>query len=569
MGEGGNLCTVSADDNSDDFGLDAGNMAWSWRVIPASGELCFLSSICLDGDKRIRCNGSGSIGVSSNQGGWEIWRLQHRPNGFVAISSWVHDGCFLVSNADGVVSSTRKLPDHGGGDEWKVCEFVGGRLNDSGRLIVSVKHKRYLACDGQRLYTAQAAAPVVDGSTVCSFEFPNGEWRLDCAHNNVYYVSSILRDQRIGCGPVSTTATSTLSRTTENLLAKPRAWIGRKPTTTPVMTHIPHATTNRSDWEQWRVDRYDEGMVTLYSVAHGVYLGVNSSKDIKATSKDVGPEELWVVQRYPVGGISFVPKIFKDDGLLLACNEDSMLCLADSWCEGGSCWKLEPLLPESSNRADVTRNLIGGASVALTLASGGVVLGLAYAGYYAAVNGISRHRRRSMLQLLDGASEATLRAIGVQDVTGLEEDLDPSLDKFLATWYLARGGVYVKRIIVEDTLVINQEPSSADPPRRAPVAADDNSRGDEMSSHHSLEHTVQAYHDIAHVRDQNDDTLVAAVVEADHSATPRITLPPFLASGTLPAGTVTARDRGEINCQQGTKSTKISSGRSRVNSNKG
>ena len=365
-----------------------------------------------------------------------------------------------------------------------------------------------------------------------------------------------LRDQRIGCGPAATTAATALTSSAANLFS-PLSSL--KTTTTPI---IPHATTNRRDWEQWRVNRYDADHVTLFSVAHGVYLGVNSARDIKTTSRSVGSEELWCVKRYPVGGISLVPNVFRTDGLMLACNVAGGLYLCDTWCEGGACWSLEPRLPvDSMDSRDVTKSILGGAAVAMTFASGSLLLGLASAGSFVARSGLQRQMRRSKSQLLDGFSAATPQAIGVQNDVG-SETIDLETD-FTAR-SLARSGVIVRRnnrdgvcdnpahsmdrvlqsrsevensrpIPIADVIGIFNDDTAQDEltSLSAEVAALIADSDDEESSSHSLDYPFsQAYPVSAdHLDDEDSDHLSDAETVVETTLAPPTRLS-FLASGT-------------------------------------
>ena len=99
---------------------------------------------------------------------------------------------------------------------------------------------------------------------------PKCKWHIEAAHSHVYYLTSPCHNQQLASDK-----------------------------------HGPFLTSNRKDWEQWKIERVsqeviegqicddDGGCFTLKSVAHSKYLGSTSSGDVHTTSHP-GRWSLWV-----------------------------------------------------------------------------------------------------------------------------------------------------------------------------------------------------------------------------------------------------------------------------------
>ena len=88
-----------------------------WEMECVTGELCFLSNPALDA--RVRCDMAGLLTLSPNWKGWEVVRITEASaagatssnnngdgkDGYVRISSWMHNQWYLCSDAKGEVST--------------------------------------------------------------------------------------------------------------------------------------------------------------------------------------------------------------------------------------------------------------------------------------------------------------------------------------------------------------------------------------------------------------------------------------------------------------------------------
>jgi len=182
-------------------------------------ELCFLMntiSIATKNEERasestttatsnkkknlIGCNLMGSLFLSDNPGGWEVWRFHRHEDGTVTISSWTHATKVLGSDEHGSVATTAPPPDQRSG-RWtieKTVVIADGGEDESALIIRSVQHNRLLCINDEgRLVTVDPSTTTTtnDNNNYCVY------WNLEPAHKNQFFVTSLALQKRISCTP--------------------------------------------------------------------------------------------------------------------------------------------------------------------------------------------------------------------------------------------------------------------------------------------------------------------------------------------------------------------------------
>ena len=157
----------------------------TWNVEFQTGELCFVSSPAMD--RRVRCDLMGSLSLSENWKGWEVWRfIEADGEGHVRLNAWMHQNHYLCSNAEGEVYSTTN-PQQDEGTKWAVEQDPEGH----GVTIRSALHGRVLCCSPESLFTDPHGGAF-------------GIWQLEAAHRQKYSLSSIEENKSIGPFPLVT-----------------------------------------------------------------------------------------------------------------------------------------------------------------------------------------------------------------------------------------------------------------------------------------------------------------------------------------------------------------------------
>lgn len=155
----------------------------------------------------IGCNLMGSLFLSDNPGGWEIWRLHRHEDGTVTISSWTHSNQVLGSSEDGCVSTTAPPQDQRSG-RWTIEKVqIGNGVDESSALLIrSVQHNRLLGITEGRLTTVDPSALRPERSEESESETTNITnnncsvyWNLEPAHKNQFFVTSLALQKRISC----------------------------------------------------------------------------------------------------------------------------------------------------------------------------------------------------------------------------------------------------------------------------------------------------------------------------------------------------------------------------------
>jgi hypothetical protein len=284
-----------------DFQLttDDSGAAAAFEMEFTSGELCFISNPVMH--NQIRCHPFGQLSLSLKFGCQEVFRFIEVGNGHVVIASWSHFQTFyLVSDSDGnVFTSTNRL---GHQERWYFEKA------DNGVLILSVAH------EGRYLSVGRREDQVLHTTTK-----PNdyAKWHMEAAHSNTYHLQS-MSSASFGDAPyVSST------RQGQSLMSK-----------------------HKRDWEEWKLERTDDGYITFFSTKHEQFLGSNSSGEVTTTKKS-GEWSLWHMEQSPLGGICLKSKAYQRH-LAVVKDEDnntSKLCTTDEQFTTQETWRLEPCLP--------------------------------------------------------------------------------------------------------------------------------------------------------------------------------------------------------------------------------
>ena len=332
-----------------------------WEMEFTSGELCFISNPAVN--LRIRCNVTGTLSLNKAWKGWEIFRFIEVGNcGQVVISSWTHSSKYLASNGDGQVYTTENRLGHD--ERWLIQKWSTG----DGLWIQSVPHGRVLSLrplvqasprGGPKKLLASLSHEIAGKNSEDRYELytttkrkePNAKWHMEAAHSHVYYISHANHNF---------------------LIATSKAG--------------PMTTRNRQEWEQWKLERANNGYFTLWNAAHQLYLGSTSNGHLHTTSL-VGPWSMWDIQSFSQG---FVILVSSEHQQALCCDEHGILFTSDILRESDiSFWRLEPRMPLSlSGPQMASLGAAGAVGLALTAAMPFAVLGMAeFAGI--AVTGVA------------------------------------------------------------------------------------------------------------------------------------------------------------------------------------
>lgn len=258
-----------------------------WKIEFLTGELCFInSSSC---DKRISCNPTGKLSLTHKWKSWEIWRFIEAGQGNVLISSWKHPGRYLCSDPEGNVYTTDNA--FGDWEKWSIEKNFDA--DTRGLVIKSRDHGRILETNGEKLITSQ-------NQEVAGY---HSVWCIETACSQTYFISSKDHDKRIGTGS------------------------------------SPFATTNRQEWEMWKITKSHKNEYTLYSVVHSKFLASLPSGSLYVTS---APYD-WIIEGSPHGGYFLISKEHKR---YLSCDTSGCLHTVSGNHGGWESWNLEPCIPQ-------------------------------------------------------------------------------------------------------------------------------------------------------------------------------------------------------------------------------
>lgn len=306
--------TRNLDDTGDEYMLittkSSSEAKSVWTLKFTSGELCFMANPVVH--LQIRCNLMGSLSLTSQCNGWEVFRFIEVGNGDVHISSWVHYKRFLTSNTDGQVSTTDAEPmSLGYAERWRLEVPPNG----NGVYIRNVASRRYLSVGRKRSEHLWTTTQPNDYAL----------WHLNHPHEHIYYMTSLF--------------TSTLIQPYSK--------------EDPDDVHIssskegPFLAMKAEKEEEWKMEVSPEGSFTFFSTLHEKYLGCNSTGDVHTTTSK-GAWTLWEKEVSPDGGVMFLSKE-NQRYLTVANEEDSMLCTnsKDEGTDLQNCFRLDPRLPNS------------------------------------------------------------------------------------------------------------------------------------------------------------------------------------------------------------------------------
>jgi hypothetical protein len=321
------------------------NKEQTWNVEFQTGELCFVSSPAMD--RRVRCDLMGSLTLSENWKGWEVWRfIEADGEGHVRLNAWMHPNHYLCSNAEGEVYSTTN-PQQEEGTKWAVEQDSGGH----GVIIRSALHDRLLCCSPESLFTDPHGGAF-------------GVWQLEAAHRQMY----------------------TLSSSTENKSIGP----------------FPLVTDRKSQVDEWELEKHGDN-ISFFLPQSGRYLGSTTDGEVSLTL--VGDEEeveSWKMVALPGGGCSFRstkhkrylawkeevpekgPQIEEKQPAWLNLpwktskeEKNGVLCTVLDADEERAIWRLEPCMPRAVSSKKIKTFAIGtAAAVATTVAMPFAVAGV-------------------------------------------------------------------------------------------------------------------------------------------------------------------------------------------------
>jgi hypothetical protein len=341
-------------------------MLSSWKIQLLTGELCFLSNPFFD--KRLRCDVFGKLNMDSNWKGWEVFRFIEDGDGRLVITSWTHDSKFLSCDAKGdvIMKEQNKRDDC---DKWTVQKAK----HSSGVLLESVTFPgRFLCFDGDSLCIVE------------NMEHIGVTWDLQAANRNLFYISNPFHDRLVS------------SRENGDLFT---------------VTH----KHNRIFWEQWKVERADEGGFTIFSDYHAKYLTTASDGSLMT----VDHPEKWSIGESPHGGIFITSPASERQ---ISCDRDGNLSTTQDICEKSESWFLEPCMPSSKSKGQLT--VLGAtcaAALALSVAAPFVVMGGVAGLGFGAEGIVAGSTAAAMMSaeatvagggILAGGTVATLQSIG-------------------------------------------------------------------------------------------------------------------------------------------------------------
>ena len=293
----------------------------NWTVEFQTGELCFVSSPGMD--KRVRCNLAGSLSLSENWKGWEVWRfIEADGDGYVRLSAWMHHNHYLCSNANGNVFTSTN-PQEEDGTLWMVEQDAGGH----GVIIQSAVHKRVLCCDNETLFTDPHGGAF-------------GVWQLEAAHRQKYYLSSAVDNKSIGS--------------------------------------FPYVTDDKRQVDEWELEKHGD-TVTFFSPKNGQYLECTGDGNVCLTPVGGADEpESWDMETRPDGGCAFrSAKHSQYLSWIESGEKEGTLCTVATGTSERETWRLEPCMPRAVSGGKIKTIAIGaGAAIATAVAMPFVAAGV-------------------------------------------------------------------------------------------------------------------------------------------------------------------------------------------------
>mmetsp|Transcript_25749 Transcript_25749/g.60990 ORF Transcript_25749/g.60990 Transcript_25749/m.60990 type:complete len:645 (+) Transcript_25749:283-2217(+) len=379
------------------------NTSNCWNMHFLSGELCFLSLPALN--SQVRCDMVGSLSLSGNFQGWEVWQMIEVGDGSIRLSPWAHADTFLSSDSTGKVYTTG---DFGPDECWNVQKAPNGLY---GMIFVSAVTGRVLRYDvkTESFITTSDTAGQLDEA--CVFDFSS-------AHRNTYFFL-------------------TKDKTGRKLEASKKGLTTRK---------LPGRLVS----EEWTIEETNEyGVLKFYSNAREQYLSSDDGGEVFLT--DVGSTEnengstasdrcLWTIEERDEG---FVVLSKATQRVLVAPNEGPIKTVpSGTVVKGSTRWMLEPRMPRQVNKEKMAAvGTAVGIGVATTVATPFIIgaavgiMGVAQVGIagQVAIGGIRAAEALSTItrvtctssQLVQSQSEmASSRTLSDSLQTGSVKDID-------------------------------------------------------------------------------------------------------------------------------------------------
>ncbi|KAL7554845.1 hypothetical protein ACHAWF_018384 [Thalassiosira exigua] len=326
VSERSGLCLSHRPNEEESIGLsNACENSESWEVEFVSGELCFISSSpssslssssSTSPDKsgqRIRCDLMGSLTLTKDKRGWEVWRFVEMGGGALRIVSWMHSQFCLACTHKGAVQTAGIGEVDEGCDLWTVEKAPEGYC---GVVIKSAACARRMLCRGEQgLYATQ------------ELEGEAGVWQLDAAHSQTYALMSLRHGRSIG--------------------------------------PFPYVTDNAKQSDQWILQQIGDGTVRLYLKSSGQYLRSYMMGEAVCDStppNDADTSDLWRMEQRSDGGYTFASK---GHGGLLAFSDAAdgtspLLCTVPSPAEDGrEVWCVNPVLPRAISSGKIKTFALG------------------------------------------------------------------------------------------------------------------------------------------------------------------------------------------------------------------
>lgn len=402
------------------------NLTVEWCAEFQTGELLFLSSVY--SDQRLRCDMTGSLALSSNWKGWEVWRLIETGDsiGSVYICSFCHGKKYLCSEENGRVSTTqRRKTDQNPGtpndtegretdlnnsnrsrgklsikdigksrfgteeERMKKCKWIvekapigndgnPNEANQNGVIIKSVASGKLLRVNGKSICTS------MEGNINCAL------WDLRSGHRQTYYISTIggVEEQ-----PSQTDADNKSDEKSKKLKGGRRIGTNSRKGLYLSLANNPI----KKESEEWHIKMCVMDVpgivVSFYCSSRKLYLGSTEDGQVFGSASNTMGGTLWklVENTSTVPGYTFSSYIYNR---LLATNEEGNLCTiapeGEALTSTRVLWNLEPRLPRQVNSSKMKKLAICstfaiGTTVAAPFVISGAIgiLGVAEVGFAA------------------------------------------------------------------------------------------------------------------------------------------------------------------------------------------
>lgn len=291
-----------------------------WTLKFTSGELCFMANPVVH--HQMRCDPNGTLSLTSESNGWEVFRFIEVGNGDLYISSWTQCTKFLSSNTDGEIYITdMKSTFLGYSERWRLEVPPHG----NGLYIRNVSSQRYLSVGRTRSEPLWTTTKPNDYAL----------WHMNAPHSHIYYLTSLfaLAEKQADDGSSTETAINDSSQTYFEE--------GIKVICIRSSKKGPSLSQKKGNKEEWKMEMTPEGFVTFFSVSHEKYLGCNSMGDVHTTTSN-GAWTLWRMESSSHGGVTLLSK--EHLRYLAVTKVNGLLCTTKGK-SGTNSWRMDPRLP--------------------------------------------------------------------------------------------------------------------------------------------------------------------------------------------------------------------------------